>query len=333
MATLAFDDCVPQRAAIKAGKIEFHALAKGDYPGTPVDADVLTGLNSVGFWDARRAQDWGLQPHRNEGLEFVFLENGEAGFTVDDTGYRLSAGHATLTRPWQLHHLGDPHLDRGRLYWLILDVHALEPDQAWQWPDWVMLDETDKAEFERFARHSADSVWLATPRLREIFREVADAVRAWGKPRCVSRLGVAVNRLLLEMLGLFAGGPGRGAQERMDHRLRVRRFLHELAGDRGLCARQWQIDDMAGHCDVGVTTLAKYCGELVNVSPVVYLNACRAEHAARLLKSSPGMSMTEVAMRCGFNSSQYFATVFRRVHRISPTAYRDGLTEPNTAAR
>lgn len=318
----AVDDCVPQRAAIQAGKIEFHALTKGGYPGTPMDEGTLPGLLSVGYWDSRRPQDWGLQPHRNEGLEFVFLENGEAGFTVDGASHHLRPGSVTLTRPWQLHHLGDPYLDRGRLYWLILDVHALHPKRSWTWPDWVVLDDQDKRAFERFARRSADAVWVSGAAIREIFREIADAVRVWGQPRCASRLGVAVNRLLLEMLGLFTAGPEGDSSERVDHRMRVQRFLRELASDSQLCARPWQIEEMAAHCEVGVTTLAKYCGELVNASPVTYLNACRADHAARWLKAEPSWSMTEVAMRCGFNSSQYFATVFRRIHRVSPKEYR-----------
>jgi AraC-like DNA-binding protein len=320
----AVDDCVPQRAAIQAGKIEFHALSKGGYPGTPMEGGTLPGLVSVGYWDSRRPQDWGLQPHRNEGLEFVFLESGEAGFTVDGASHHLRAGAVTLTRPWQLHHLGDPNLDRGRLYWLILDIHALNPRRPWKWPDWVVLDDSDKRAFERFARRSADAVWLSVPPIREIFREIADAVRTWGQPRSASRLGVAVNRLLIEMLDLFTADPGCDAREHIDHRMRVKRFLSALASDPQLCARPWQIEEMAAHCEVGVTTLAKYCGELVNATPVIYLNACRADHAARWLKAEPSLSMTEVAMRCGFNSSQYFATVFRRVHRVSPKEYRAG---------
>lgn len=318
----AVDDCVPQRAAIQAGKIEFHALSKGGYPGTPMAGSVLPGLVSVGYWDSRRPQDWGLQPHRNEGLEFVFLETGEAGFTVDGESHHLGAGCVTLTRPWQWHYLGDPHLDRGRLYWLILDISALSPKRLWKWPDWVMLEGEDKRAFERFARRTADAVWTSTPSIREIFHEIADAVRTWGQPRCASRLGVAVNRLLLEMLGLFTASPKPHSDERIDHRKTVKLFLQELARNPQLCARPWQIEDLAAHCGIGVTTLAKYCAELVNASPVTYLNACRIDHAGQWLKTDPSISMTEVAMRCGFNSSQYFATVFRRIHRVSPKEYR-----------
>jgi hypothetical protein len=60
------DRCEPQNRAIEKGKINFHALTKGHYPGTPVPENILSGLNSIGFWNAGGAQDWGLDAHRPE---------------------------------------------------------------------------------------------------------------------------------------------------------------------------------------------------------------------------------------------------------------------------
>jgi len=52
-----------------------------------------------------------------------------------------------------------------------------------------------------------------------------------------------------------------------------------------------------------------------------YLTRCRIELAARLLVEDPALSVSEVAYRCGFNSSQYFATVFRTTKGVSPSAF------------
>ncbi len=61
----AIDDCEPQKEAVRDGKIDFHALTKGHYPGTLIAEDILPGLNSIGFWDANTSQDWGrLNPHQ-----------------------------------------------------------------------------------------------------------------------------------------------------------------------------------------------------------------------------------------------------------------------------
>ena len=84
-------------------------------------------------------QDWGEDLHRNEGIEFLFLETGSTKFIADEKKYHLQAGDFTITRPWQLHKLGEPNIGPGRLHWLIIDVGVRRPHQEWQWPDWVVL--------------------------------------------------------------------------------------------------------------------------------------------------------------------------------------------------
>ncbi len=55
-----------------------------------------------------------------------------------------------------------------------------------------------------------------------------------------------------------------------------------------------------------------------------YLNHCRLDEAARLLAEHPDRSVIDVAMSCGFASSQYFATQFRRRFGVAPRDYREG---------
>jgi hypothetical protein len=125
------DDCAPQVAAMREGKIELHALSQGALPGKANEFE--HPARAVEAWVLELPQGirtGGFNPHRNEGIEIVFLETGGMGFEVDgERSHDLQAGHLTLTRPWQLHKLGDPCIGRGRLYWMILDVgrEASEP--------------------------------------------------------------------------------------------------------------------------------------------------------------------------------------------------------------
>jgi len=57
------------------------------------------------------------------------------------------------------------------------------------------------------------------------------------------------------------------------------------------------------------------------MTPLQYLTHCRVELAARMLVEQPQASVTDVAFACGFNSSQYFATVFRRLRGCAPSAF------------
>lgn len=316
------DNCVPQLKAMGEGNIELHALSKGHYPGKRMNSNILPGLSNVGFWSCRRTQDWGLNPHRNEGLEIVFLETGGMGFEVDGRTHQLHPGHLTVTRPWQLHKLGDPHIGRGRLYWLILDVAVRRPNQEWKWPSWVVLDSRDLMELTRKLRHGEQSVWMTDPRIRQVFHELADCVLRWNEPRTASRLAVVVNRVLVELLGVLAEQQAGESSDLGFRRRTVELFLKDLAENPASSAEPWTIETMARQCGIGITAMAKYCRELVNNGPIAYLNLCRLEHAEKALRGKPGESITGIAMWAGFNSSQYFATAFRKHYQMTPVEWR-----------
>lgn len=319
------DTCAPQMKALREGKIEMHALSKGYYPGKRMKSNMLPGLASVGFWSCRGGQDWGLDFHRNEGMEIVYLETGGTGFEVDGRTHSLHAGNLTITRPWQLHRLGDPHIGRGRLFWLILDVDVRRPNQEWKWPSWVVLSPRDLAELTRKLRHGEQSVWLANARLRGVFRDIGECVLGWRSERMPSRLAVAVNRLLVELLDVLTEQQTEESPELVTRRRTVELFLADLADNPASSAEPWTLEAMATHCGMGITAMAGYCRELVNNGPMAFLNLCRLEHAARALRAKPEISITEIAMGAGFNSSQYFATCFRKRYQQTPMAYRRGM--------
>lgn len=52
-----------------------------------------------------------------------------------------------------------------------------------------------------------------------------------------------------------------------------------------------------------------------------YLTQVRIANAVKLLISSD-LPITEVAYQCGFNDSNYFATVFKKIKKVTPTKYR-----------
>lgn len=328
------DCCEPQKQAVQDGKIEFHALTKGYYPGTPMPADVLPGLNSIGFWNANSCQDWGLNAHRNEGIEIVFLETGTSNFMVDQKRFNLHAGHFTITRPWQLHELGVPYIGPGRLHWLILDVGVRRPHQDWRWPKWVVLTQKDLAELTRKLRRNENPVWTSTAAITQAFRELARCIAAWDQPHVVSRMTTQLNQLFIGILDALAEQQTQENEKLTSRRRAVEMFLRDLKDygrvDRG---EPWTLNSMASHCSMGVTAFSKYCRELVNAGPMEFLNQCRLERAAQQLRTQPELSVTDIAFANGFNSSQYFATKFRRRFRVSPSRFLESVRPRHSEPR
>jgi AraC-like DNA-binding protein len=316
------DSNAPLLAAVRGRKIKFHALSHGHYPGDRLRPAQINGLSSVGFWDGAGVQDWGLDLHRNEGVEICFLETGTMEFSLEAKNFELHSGHFTITRPWQIHKLGGPNIGPGRLHWSILDVGVRRPNQEWRWPRWVTLTEADKAQLTRKLRYNENAVWSASPALAATFRGLSDCVLQWKKPLSESRMITLLNQLLLEILIILTQQPSSEDPELVSRRHTVKLFLRDLAKNRVNCQEPWSLGKMAAHCGMGITAFSKYCRQLANNGPSEYLNQCRLEHAAQQLRESPLLPVIEIAFENGFNSSQYFATVFRQRFRLSPRQYR-----------
>jgi len=316
------DRCRPQLRAVQEGKIRFHALSKGHYPGERMKAGTLPGLNSLGYWDATGPQDWGLDPHRNEGIEISFLETGTMSCTVDDRRFELEAGHFTIPRPWQLHKLGAPNIGPGRLHWLILDVGVRRPNQQWHWPGWIVLTPPDRAELTRKLRLSENPVWQSSPDIAATFRGLAACIQRWKQPHVESKLVNLLNELLLGILEALTRQQTNQNPELISRRRTVDLFLRDLAHNSSSSREPWTLGKMAAQCGMGITAFSKYCRELVNTGPVEYLNQCRLDRAARQMREHPDHSITEIAFESGFNSSQYFATAFRQRFKATPRDYR-----------
>jgi AraC family L-rhamnose operon regulatory protein RhaS len=155
-----------------------------------------------------------------------------------------------------------------------------------------------------------------------VFQELSDCVLRWDEPLTASRLAVVVTRVLVEVLGALSEHHADESPERDSRRRTVELFLRDLAENPASSAEPWTLETMAGQCGMGITTLAKHCRELVNNGPMAYLSLCRLEHAAKALLGNPNESVTAIALQTGFNSSQYFATAFRKRYQMTPQAYR-----------
>ena len=316
------DTCQPLVRGVEAGQVTLNALVHGRYPGRPLPRHALPEVKAVGFWDAQQAQNWGLDWHRNEGLELTYLESGGLDFAVDGQPFHLRPGDLTITRPWQRHRVGDPHVGPGRLHWLILDVGVRRPHQSWRWPPWLVLTRDDRDAFTRILRHNEQPVWHATPELRHCFQQIARSVETDRDGCNVSRLAIKINELLLLVYETLQAHDLPLDETLTGTQRTVELFLADLRDNIDFLAEEWIVRDMAGRCGLGVTRFNDYCKSLTNMTPLQFLNQCRLDAATRLLRECPGLGVTQVALRCGYGSSQYFANAFRRRFECSPSEYR-----------
>jgi AraC family L-rhamnose operon regulatory protein RhaS len=84
----------------------------------------------------------------------------------------------------------------------------------------------------------------------------------------------------------------------------------------------WTLENMAAECSLSRTQFSQHCQALTNMTPVRYLQMVRLEAAKKWLSERAEATVTEIALECGFSSSQYFATCYKRRFGFSPQETR-----------
>lgn len=313
------DTCEPLKLAARDGDVRLAALGRGSYPGDRLPKGDLKELCMAGYWDAPADQNWGLDWHCNEGIEIAYLSAGRLPFAVGEKPSLMKAGDLTITRPWQRHRVGNPKVTASHYSWLILDVGMRRPNQPWHWPKWLLSSKSDLNRLTGMLRQNEQPVWHADSKIANCFERFDGIVAGSGEPSRHARLKIVINELFILLTEMLESREPRLDESLSSSERTVSLFLENL---KCRIDEPWTLDSMSEACGLGRTHFSSYCKKLVNIPPVEFLTRCRLETANRLLESEPAMSVTEIAFRSGFQSSQYFSQVFRGRHGHTPTDHR-----------
>lgn len=81
------------------------------------------------------------------------------------------------------------------------------------------------------------------------------------------------------------------------------------------------IEEVAEKFYISKFYLCRFFKKKLGISLVSYLNKIKIMEACRMIQNGE-TNLTEIAIKCGFNSSSYFCKVFKNEKGISPTEYR-----------
>lgn len=81
------------------------------------------------------------------------------------------------------------------------------------------------------------------------------------------------------------------------------------------------LQQIADHCCVSLFHFSRIFKAIMKLSPHQYLLEIRLNHAKILLEST-GYPVTQIAMQCGYNSVEHFATAYKKRFETTPTDSR-----------
>lgn len=109
------------------------------------------------------------------------------------------------------------------------------------------------------------------------------------------------------------------------------RILTMLAFIQENYSEKLTLEDIADSAAVSTRECLRCFRDSIHQSPMEYLIEYRVQMAKKLLETSD-LSITDIALSCGFNSNSYFTKIFHRSCGKTPNAYRKELEKFNQSA-
>ena len=243
----------------------------------------------------------GLTPHRHRGLmEICYLTRGERIYHVDKRDHRFRGNEVFVTFPDELHGSGRHPHGKGVLYFIQIRLPrkpapflTLSAHEAWP-----LVTQLRALPHRKF---------LGNRLLKSLFEEIILLLGQGRRP--LARIEIAARLLQWLMLVVRCAEAEAGRRDTPDIR-KVLAYIETVLEE------PVPVAPLAAVAGLSVSRFKFKFKEQVGMPPAEYVLRRKVEGARRLLER--GLPVTEVAYRFGFSSSQYFATVFKRLTSIRP---------------
>jgi AraC family L-rhamnose operon regulatory protein RhaS len=271
----------------------------------------------AGHW--RPGKRRSLQAHLNAGLELVLVTGGRTRWQINGRIEQVPPGSVFYTLPWEQHG-GVDELEPGlELYFAVvqLDRPYRRAARNWRFHAGMMVNPSDR----RWIVHTLGaSARRAVPSSAELGQWLRQIVHGYGGNAGGndSQLAGLATAAVVELARCVAAAESRPGVAPSSVAQRIDTLLADLA-DR--CDERWTLQRMADHCGLARTRFAEILKQQTGDTPTMALNRIRVQRAVQALRDTD-LPITQIALDCGFCSSQYFARVFREYRGVSAGTFR-----------
>ena len=275
---------------------------------------LLKELPIVGRMHIVEAIPNALRADRHPGeYEIHYVVSGTLNFWVGDRNYEIRPGMTFLTQPGELHGGVDAILEPGEWYWLRLRF----PGASKPLPE--LSNETTRKLKRDFAAMSAH-LFPGSVQLRSSFARLIEEHR---QPSAHGPLmaRLILHELLVTVIRDYAktSAAAEGGADSTFLSVPIQRAVEWIQAH--LMEELPSIDDIAVQVGLSESHFRRRFHEETGFSPLEYVTRQRVLRAKALLHDER-LSITRIAFDLGFQSSGYFAQVFRKMTGMTPSDYR-----------
>lgn len=234
-------------------------------------------------------------------FELYYLVRGDREYFIGDEFYKLSEGDIVLIPPTVLHRTAGKGAARFLVHFTKEHLLRFFTNEA------LAVLPLDRPQAFR-----------VEPSVRDgIERDLSKMLSDFQSGDCQADPSPFLVGYLYRILFTLATTPNNYSAEAFaDARIgQIVRYVNENFASIG------DIDEIAKRFFISKFYLCRIFNKSLGLPLITYLNTIKIRSACELMQSQR-LTITEVATRCGFNSSSYFCKVFKGIKGVSPAAYR-----------
>lgn len=266
-----------------------------------------------------------LPLHKNPGLEIVLIRRGVLSWQTEGFEERVAPGMVYFTLPGQLHGSA-VEFEPGHEWTFAVLAAGWRRDGSLRLHPGLFLTPQELKEISSLLTAAQRHAAPATAALPHLLSDLVAEVQAPGSLHAAKvrhLAGAVVIELARSLLGAV---PEHGRHARASVERRVLALMEKLAANP---SERWTLAALAAECGLGRSRFSTLFLKLSGDTPIRHLNRLRIQRACRLLRETR-LPITRIAMDCGFDSSQYFARIFKQfTGGLDARTYRNqGETSP-----
>lgn len=266
----------------------------------------IQGLVAFGYANFTKANA-PVKDHYHPGsIEFSVMKGGSQKYIVNGASYTLTAGDVMTQFDGEIHGSGNEPQGVSEFFFVEVDLRESKGFLGLAAPWDRYLYDRVKSWNRRLVKLSGADIEL----LHHSFRSFSGLARDPEDRN--SRLGGM--SFFLAFLSRLLDTPEVRRNADMDVQ-RAQSYIQEHITE------QLLIEQIAESLGISASSLTRKFKSRLGVSPREYINRQKVEEAQKLLLENE-LTLTEIAVRLGFSTSSYFASVFKQFVSCTPSEYR-----------
>lgn len=249
--------------------------------------------------------------HWHEHLQFYYFVSGKAVLECGSNRFYAAAGSIVIINSNEMHYIEGLSDD--------LSFYVIRIDPTFLFSNQVDLLQTkyiapltqNRISFRNLIENNAEVSDCITRMIREYFS------RQTGFELAIKS---SVYQLIVLLLRNYVAKIL--TKEEFEEKTRIlRRFDSVFQIIQEHYAEKISLNELAGMVNISACHFCRTFKQMTGKTTTDYINGVRLEKSVSLLEQTT-LNITEIAIRCGFDSVNYFSRLFRKYYHTSPTAFR-----------